>query len=128
MKENAHGGAGTGLAAQTISTNTSTTSVEGELQLAMESEHQGEVVEMAQAMELSLSTLEELGTAVASTPTPITDHIYSATVSVPTPIPFLTTVSSSMATPGPIYSMDTTIAPVPSTLMPICDAISERLR
>ena len=90
--------------------------------------NQDEVVETAQAMELSVSTPEELATAVDSTIPPTLDHSKSATVSVSTPIRILTTVSSSMPTLVPIYSMATTTASVPSTLVPICDAMTDILR
>ena len=76
--------------------------MQADLQLAMEIEHQ-EGVETMQVMDLSVSPAEELATAVASSPKATPDHTYSATLSDPTPIPMLRTVSSSTHTPVRIY-------------------------
>ena len=79
-------------------------------------------------MEVSVPTLEELATAVVSSPTPTVEHTYATTVSLPMLTPILLSVSSSVPTPMPIYSTLTTPSPIPSTLVPICDAIRDTLR
>ena len=84
-----------------------------------------EEAELGMAMEVWVSTQEELAMAVASTPTPTLEHTYSAIVSIPTPIPILTTVSFPIPTPAPIYSTSTTTSAIPLTLLPISDEISD---
>ena len=44
------------------------------------------------------------------------------------PTPILAIVSSSISTPMPIYSTLTTTSSIPSTLVPICEAITDTLR
>ena len=67
-------------------------------------------------MEVSVPTPEELATEVASTPTPTPDHTYS------------TMACPSMPNLATIYSTTTTTSPVPSNLVPICDAMTDILR
>ena len=117
--------AGTGPAVQSTSANRSATPKGVDVRTPMEVEEEAEV---GMAMEVSVPTPEDLGMAVASTPTPTPDHTYSTIVSAPTPIPILTTANFPMPTPAPIYSTLITTSPLPATLLPICDAITDTLR
>ena len=67
-------------------------------------------------METSTATQAELAMAMTGTHSPTPDHTYSTIVSYPMP------------NAANIYSVVTTTSPVPSTLVPICDAITDRQR
>ena len=126
--ENPQGNAGTGPTAQTTSANESVAPLEINAQLEEKIEQQEQEAEIEDEAEVSIPTPEVLATAVFTTPTPTFDHTYSTTVTIPTPAPIAPTVSSSVPTQIPIYSTLSTTSPIPSTILPICDAITNIIR
>ena len=105
--------AGTGPAVQSTGANTSATPMGADARTILEVEQAEEEVEAEMAKEICMPTQEELVLAVAS---------------APTPIPILKTVSSLLTSPAPISSTVETTSPMPSTLLIICEAITDRLR
>ena len=105
--------AGMGPTVQSTSTNTSATPMGADARTILEVEQAEEEVEAEMAKEICMPTQEELVLAVAS---------------APTPIPILKTVSSLLTSPAPISSTVETTSAMPSTLLIICEAITDRLR
>ena len=120
--------AGMGPAVQSKSGKISASPMGAGARTPIEVEQEEEELEAEMAMEINLPTQKELGMRVGWPDAPSPDNTYSTTVTAPTPIPIQPTASSSMPTPVSIYSTLTITSPIPSTLMPFCDAIPDMLR
>ena len=110
------------------SANPSATPKGGDVRTPIAVEEEEEEAEVGLAMEISMPMKEQMGKAAASPPTATPDNTYLAIVSVPTPITILTTAISVQPSPAPIYSIVVTNSPIPTSLLPICDAITDTLR